>query len=74
MQSVLALLERGKVNLSAAWRVLSPKSSLITSGVRTYLNLSEFTYLTQILYLNSRLGTTHPNYKFEQIQKDSNFI
>jgi hypothetical protein len=36
MQSVLALLGRGKVSLDAASRVLSPKSSLITSGVITY--------------------------------------
>jgi hypothetical protein len=36
MQSVLALLGRGKVSLSVAWQVLSPKSSSITSGVRTY--------------------------------------
>jgi hypothetical protein len=36
MQSVLAFLKGGRVSLGAAWRVLSPKSSLITSGVRTY--------------------------------------
>jgi hypothetical protein len=36
MQSLLALLGREKVSLGEAWRVLSPKSSLITSGVRTY--------------------------------------
>jgi hypothetical protein len=33
---VLALLERGKVSPGEAWRVLSPKSSWIMSGVRTY--------------------------------------
>jgi hypothetical protein len=36
MQSVLALLGRRKVSLGEAWRVLSPKSSLIKGGVRTY--------------------------------------
>jgi hypothetical protein len=39
MQSVLALLKGGRVSLSVAWRVLSPKSSLITSGVRTYYTM-----------------------------------
>jgi hypothetical protein len=37
MQLVPALLGRGKVSLSEAWWVLSPKSSLITSGIRTYM-------------------------------------
>jgi hypothetical protein len=37
MHSVLALLGRGKVSLGEAWQMLSPKSSLITSGVRTYI-------------------------------------
>jgi hypothetical protein len=37
MQSVLALLRRGKVSLVEAWQVLSPKSSLILNGVRTYM-------------------------------------
>jgi hypothetical protein len=36
MQSVLASLGRGKVSLSEAWRVVSPKSSLIMIDVRTY--------------------------------------
>jgi hypothetical protein len=36
MQSVLALLKGQSVSLGAAWRVLSPKSFLTTSGVRTY--------------------------------------
>jgi hypothetical protein len=36
MQSVLTLLRGGRVSLGAAWRVLSPKSSSITSRVRTY--------------------------------------
>jgi hypothetical protein len=30
------LAGRGKVSLDVAWRVLSPKRSLIMSGVRTY--------------------------------------
>jgi hypothetical protein len=30
------LLKGRRVSLGAAWRVLSPKSSLVTSGVRTY--------------------------------------
>jgi hypothetical protein len=34
MQSVLALLKGRRVSLDEAWRVLSPKSSLIMSGVR----------------------------------------
>jgi hypothetical protein len=33
---VLALLKGRRVSLNTAWRALSPKSSLITSGVRTY--------------------------------------
>jgi hypothetical protein len=36
MQSVLAFLKGRRVSLSADWRVLSPKSFLITSSVRTY--------------------------------------
>jgi hypothetical protein len=36
MQSVLALLKGGRVSPGAAWRVLTPKSSLITSIARTY--------------------------------------
>jgi hypothetical protein len=36
MQSVLSFLEQGKVILGVAWQVLSPKSSLIASGVQTY--------------------------------------
>jgi hypothetical protein len=39
MQSVLALLKGGRVILDVAWRVLSPKCSLITSGVRTYYTI-----------------------------------
>jgi hypothetical protein len=31
-----ACLAQRKVSLGAAWRVLSPKSSLNTTGVRTY--------------------------------------
>jgi hypothetical protein len=36
MQPVLALLKGRRVSLDVAWRVLSPKSSLVPSGVRTY--------------------------------------
>jgi hypothetical protein len=36
MQSVLALLRKGKVSLNMAWRVLSPKRSLTVSGIKTY--------------------------------------
>jgi hypothetical protein len=38
MQSVLALLGRGKVSLDADCPVLSPKSTLITSSIRTYMH------------------------------------
>jgi hypothetical protein len=36
MQTALALLKGERVSLGSVWRVLSPKTSLITSGVRTY--------------------------------------
>jgi hypothetical protein len=37
MQSVLALLEGRRVSLGEASRRLSPKCSLLKSGVRTYM-------------------------------------
>jgi hypothetical protein len=37
MHSMLALLKGWRVSLDEAWQVLSPKSSLIKSGVRTYM-------------------------------------
>jgi hypothetical protein len=36
MHSVLALLKGQRASLNEAWRVLSPISSLINSGIRTY--------------------------------------
>jgi hypothetical protein len=37
MQSVLAFLKGSKVSLGEASRLWSPKSSLLKSGVRTYM-------------------------------------
>jgi hypothetical protein len=34
--AMLALLKGRRVSLGATWQVLSPKSSLTTSGIRTY--------------------------------------